>query len=211
MSIRIEITDVTNEDRASLVKLAKYLLESAGHQMVYQMPKENLKPIPPEGVTPETTVAPVKESEELVEFYNAEIGKMEKITKKELVKKIIKHDEDRSERIMDVIEKALDKPKRKKSTSDIGKEIAKTNEDIMTEVAIPPYGHCAVPTPPISPINFNTFMTKITGLRADGKITDLELLNIVRSHGLDRTHKLSTNPELVPLVNADVDKFVEGK
>lgn len=157
MAIRIRITDVTKEDSKSLVSLAKYLLECAGHAMV-EVPADQKKQ-----------------------------------EKKKTVSPILKKPETVSKEIEDVEAKPESTP-----------------EEITTRTS--GYENCTVsiPSPPNEPINFNTFMVKITGLCSAGKIKDMDILNLVRDNGLIKIHDLQSNPEILVKVNSDLDKLIGG-
>jgi hypothetical protein len=203
MTIRIEIIDPTIKDEKMLVATARFLMELAGHQMV-PAPKEE-------------TVA-------------------SRFTK-EIVDAAVKIDEDIA---MEVIKENQEQPpaeieknksKRKKKDSMTLEEAKKIQESYFSvgfpgadksksEVPVPtapPFAHCGTPEPLAPPppvetkIDFNSLIAKITKLTDEKKLENADVLRIVRTHGLDKTHYLSTNPHLIEAVNADIDKFVEGK
>ena len=220
MSIRIEIIDPTIKDEKMLVATARFLMEIAGHQMV---------PAPVEVKASVTTVEVIEKTKTKRNKKDKEVNKVAEMIGFDLGKP----GEDRTIEVpvappyahsvppfessqvpppppMEKVvkeHKELDIPMDEREQTSIeelnaiGSEIVKKHNG-----EAPPF----TPPPPVK-IDFNSLIAKITKLTDEKKLENVDVLRIVKSHGLDKTHFLSTNPHLVEVVSMDIDKFVEGK
>lgn len=216
MSIRIEIIDPTIKDEKMLVATARFLMEIAGHQMV---------PAPVEVKAPVVTVT---ETLEIVdEVHAVKVNK----TKEEVEAVLNKTKRKKKEKVLTNKEIDTFLGKKLLEVEPILVEEFNNTPPFFPDQVAPPYAHCAAPidappppveileseTPqapfPIDPpkIDFNSLIAKITKLTDEKKLENADVLRIVRAHGLDKTHYLSTNPHLIEAVSIDIDRFAEGK
>lgn len=211
MTIRIEIIDPTIKDEKMLVATARFLMELAGHQMVPAPMEESLA----KRFTNEIVNAAVKiDTDIAMEVVN----EMQQQTPVEYLQGWAKDHNERVEAVNGidkVMEEVIEKTKKKRKPKK--EEQEETILPMRSEVIPPPFAHCGTPEPVAPPppvetkIDFNSLIAKITKLTDEKKLENADVLRIVRTHGLDKTHYLSTNPHLIEAVNADIDKFVEGK
>ena len=216
MTIRIEITDPKIEDEKMLVATARFLMELAGHQMV------------PAPTMPTATIEDVVRVNEELDINKAKQGIAkftEEVIKSWAEKETIENKEPEiaclgpnpKEAIRKFKEERdieLNKSKRKKKVKEIVESDEKTPLHFLQEFSVSNAEiTAAVPPPPVEPVkmDFNFLIKKIAKLIADEKMQQIDILNIVRKHGLDKTHSLLTRPDLTEIVNSDIDAFLERK
>lgn len=73
------------------------------------------------------------------------------------------------------------------------------------------------PIPPVEverevepPINCNTLVDKITNAMGDNRISHEEVMVIIKKHGLTNLKDIFTRPDLIAIVNSELDKAFLG-